>query len=130
MMRINWLDRGSKELGIRARPGTGSFVVAAWNNGKHHPTGAGYGLKIPKRDRDVFFRREWGAIELHLAGREQPAVINIDKDSFWNHSCRELISREIGSWLIDNKLAPWPDHSPPRLLMKARGERVFECAIP
>ena len=33
--------------------------------------------------------------------------------SFWGPQCREVISRDIGRWLIDQDHAPWPDSQPP-----------------
>jgi len=34
------------------------MIVTAWNNGEHHPTGAGYDLQIDARDRDKYFRKD------------------------------------------------------------------------
>lgn len=42
--------------------------ASAWNNGKHHESGAGYGLNIPRADRDRFFRRERGTVQLRIPG--------------------------------------------------------------
>jgi hypothetical protein len=103
-----------------------SFIAKAWNNGRHHASGAGYGLKISADARDAFFHRNWGTVALHLSGRELPATVNIDKASFWNDTCRELISRDIGSWLIENGMAPWPQGNPPSLHLIARSERAFD----
>jgi hypothetical protein len=83
------------------------MIVTVWNNGFHHADGNGYGLKIDVRDRDAFFRREWKTVLLELDGESTPIEVNIDKDSFWNETCRELISVRIGKWMIKNKLAPW-----------------------
>jgi hypothetical protein len=98
--------------------------VKAWNNGSHHADGNGYGLKIDARDRDAFFRREWKTILLELEGESSPVKVNIDKDSFWNDTCRELISVRIGKWLIKNRLAPWIKGNPPVLtLTQIEGSR-------
>lgn len=51
--------------------------------------------------------------------------INIDKKSFWNISCRELISVDIGKWLIKNKLAPWLKGNPPHLELNQIDGRQF-----
>ena len=91
------------------------MIVTAWNNGRHHATGAGYGLKINAADRDQYFRREWQSVILILEGEDGTIEINVDKPSFWNASCRELISAEVGRWLLKNGLAPWPKSRPPRL---------------
>src|SRR5712692_5638508 len=83
-----------------------SFLAVAWNNGSHHRSGAGYGLKISAADRDAHLRREWGTVDLYFPGRDKPAAVNVDKESLWGGTCRELISREIGEWLISNHMAP------------------------
>jgi hypothetical protein len=65
--------------------------VTAWNNGAHHASGAGYGLKVKAADGDAYFRRHWRTATIELPNGVCPGV-NIDKDSFWSPSCRELIS--------------------------------------
>lgn len=102
------------------------MIVTAWNNGAHHATGAGYGLKISIKDRDRCFRREWGTVLLELPGRDDPVEINIDKDSFWAPTCPELISKEIGLWLRANGYAPWPTGRPPRFPLDSLGGGRFE----
>jgi RNA 3'-terminal phosphate cyclase len=38
-------------------------IVTAWNNGAHHSSGAGYGVKLTTKDRDVYLRREWDGLK-------------------------------------------------------------------
>ena len=102
------------------------FVAVAWNNGSHDPSGNGYGLKISATDRDLYLERGWGSVVLYLSGKDLPVTVNIDKDSLWNESCRELISREIGAWLIHNGRAPWPKGKPPKFRVLPRGPRAFD----
>jgi hypothetical protein len=102
------------------------FPVVAWNNGAHHASGAGYGLKMSAADRDAHIRREWGVVELYLPGRAEPARVNVNKESLWSGNCRELISREIGMWLIKNRMAPWPNGNPPKFELVARAARAFD----
>jgi hypothetical protein len=90
------------------------ITPTAWNNGQHYKSGAGYGLKISSADGDRYFRREWRTVQLRI-GTGEPIFANIDKASFWNSSCRELISAEVGRWMLANGLAPWPSGQPPRL---------------
>ena len=94
------------------------MIVTAWNNGSHHPSGAGYGVKIAITDRDRFFKPEWRNVILELEEEELSISINIDKKSFWGSTCRELISKDIGEWFIKNGLAPWPKGSPPKLILE------------
>jgi hypothetical protein len=110
--------RVARKVFIMARR---EFEVVAWSNG-----GTGYGLKMSALDRDAYLKREWGEVDLYLPGRDRPTKVNIDKDSLWNKSCRELISKEIGSWLIDNGTAPWPKGSPPKFKLVWRAPREFD----
>ena len=92
--------------------------VTAWNNGLHKSDGNGYGLKINLHDRDAMFQRDWKTIFIELPGEQTLVEINIDKESFWNKTCRELISVRIGKWLIKNGLAPWQPNRPPVLRLE------------
>ena len=104
------------------------MIWTAWNNGSHHTTGAGYGLKVPIPDRDAHMARAMESIVLEVpsdAGTT-PIRFNIDKDSFWSPSCHELISRQFGEWLISRQLAPWPRGRPPRFEISLISRGVFE----
>ena len=43
----------------------------AWNNGEHHPSGAGYGIRLTAEDRDQYFKKEWKSVTLILDGEER-----------------------------------------------------------
>jgi|SRR5712664_1289150 len=101
-----------------------NMIATAWNNGTHHESGAGYGLKIDVADRDRYFSRDWQDVVIKFSdGRS--ATINIDKDSFWNFTCRELINQEIGRWLRSQGLAPWPAGNPPKLDLEPTSGNSF-----
>jgi len=70
-----------------------------------------------------------GTAELHFLPVAQPVVVNIDEDSFWSTTCRELISSEIGRWLLNNGLAPWPSGAPPKVLLHPIGRAAFEVRL-
>lgn len=106
------------------------MIVKAWNNGSHQLDGNGYGIKIPARDRDQYFDTNWKSISLELDGRVKPIEVNIDKESFWNDTCRELISKEIGKWLIENHFGQWQARHPPELELQKVGDRKFHLGIP
>ena len=53
--------------------------VVAWNNGQHHKSGAGYGLKVAVADRDQYFDQSWDTISLVLPDGVEIDV-NISKD--------------------------------------------------
>jgi len=90
-------------------------------------TGAGYGFKVPIADREKYFKREWATVLIELPVPSGFATVecNTAKDSFWTETCHELISRNIGSWLRDKRLAPWPLRQPPKLRIEIVGERRF-----
>lgn len=101
------------------------MIVTAWSNGSQHASGAGYGLKISIPDRDRYFKREWKFILLELEGWDSAIKINVDKASFWNETCRELICAEIGKWFIQTSLAPWRKGNPPKLIMEYIADNRF-----
>lgn len=86
------------------------------NNNYQNPSG--YGLKVKPVDRNKYFKREWGDVFLELPGTDELVKCNIDKDSFWNSTCCELISIGIGKWLINNGYAPWKKGHPPKLSLE------------
>lgn len=94
------------------------MIVTAWNNGSHSKSGSGYGIKLDASDRDRCFDRDWKSVRLSLEGVPDVIEVNIDKPSFWGIMCRELISAEIGRWLISNGLVPWPRRNPPKLSLE------------
>jgi len=104
---------------------TESFTVTAWNNGSPSKTGSGYGLKISINDRDNYFKKSKKSAILHLSGKSGTISINTDKPSFWSPICRELISKDVGEWLISNKLGKWSKGNPPKLTLVSLGNNEF-----
>jgi hypothetical protein len=104
-----------------------SLMCSAWNNGKHHESGAGYGLKLSMEGRDRHFKKAWRTVKflLPVEGGFKTVELNIDKPSFWNTACREVTSKEIGEWLLASGLAPWPKGSPPKFEIVPAGDRTF-----
>lgn len=96
--------------------------VTAWNNGNHLESGVGYGLKVTDRDRDTCFDPGAKSVTVRLPNGKEIAA-NTAKASFWNGTCRELIHKEIGRWLIEDGYAPWPNGSPPKFDLS----RVVDC---
>jgi hypothetical protein len=101
------------------------FIARTWNNGSHHSSGAGYGLKIQLEDRAQFFNRNWQIVILHLDGYERPIEVNVAKASFWNRTCGELISQDIGIWLQRNNRNRWPNRQPHEVRFTVVGEGAF-----
>ena len=104
------------------------MIATAWNNGEHKKSVAGYGLKIAASDRDKYFDKSWKTVIIHLPNGEEVEV-NTDKASFWNQSCRELIDKKIGQWLIETGNAPWLKGRPPKFELIPQRERYFELRI-
>lgn len=92
--------------------------VTAWNNGSHHTTGSGYGFKVSIVDRDQFFKKEWKYILLEIEGEPEVISVNIDKATFWNDTCHELIHKSIGKWMLKHGLAPWIKGKPPKFILE------------
>ena len=100
------------------------MIVTAWNNGEHHPTGAGYGFKISIQDRDTNFKQNWTTVVV-LLPNDIEVVTNIKKSSFWGNTCRELINKQFGKWLLERGLAPWEKGQPPRFYLSCISENRF-----
>lgn len=103
------------------------MIWTAWNNGAHRSTGAGYGLKIDPVDRDRYFKANWSTVFIELPTGDSFITVeaNVDKESFWGPTCRELIEAGIGRWMLDGGHAPWKGHRPPRFDVDYVGERRF-----
>ena len=96
--------------------------ATGWNNGAWHKSGAGYGIKINKADRDQFFREAWPDVQIELPSGVT-TTISISK-SFWKN-CSELRSQGIGLWMVGVGLAPWKAASPPVLKLEPAGGQRF-----
>jgi hypothetical protein len=106
------------------------MIVTAWSNGNPSSSGAGYGLKVTDGDVQKYFNRNWRTIKLILPQAKGAVTININKESFWNQTCQELISKEIGKWLLADGLAPWPKQKPPKFELTAIGKNIFSIVSP
>ncbi len=103
------------------------MIVIGWHNGSPDDiTGAGYGLKIQKEDRDKFFQKNWKSINI-IINSKQSVNVKISK-SFWKESI-ELRSSAIGKWMIDNKFAPWSKGNPSKFNMLLIGNKQFQLQI-
>ena len=62
--------------------------VTAWSNGNPNPyTGSGYGIRINKADRDVYFNRRLPLVKIRLQGG--PTIEVKPSDSFWR-GCSDI----------------------------------------
>ena len=99
-------------------------MVTDWNNGSHSSTGAGYGFKVSVADRDSNFSKEWGFITIVFPDGTDTKV-NVGKSSFWDDTCTELISKDIGLWLLVSEHAPWPKGKPPKFTLQGLSSAKF-----
>jgi hypothetical protein len=101
------------------------IIGKGWPNG-----GKAAGIKIHGvAVRKSNFDRRWRSVRLLLEGYEgNPVEVNIDKDSFWDSNCGELISAEIGRWITSLGLFPWPRRQPPTFRLHAIGIGVFKVS--
>lgn len=98
--------------------------VTGWSNGSPTPTGAGYGVRLTKEDRDLLIRRSWRFVTIDLPDGTESRP-DVDGKAFWN-TCPELRSAAIGRWMLKEGLAPWPSGSPPRLRLTLVSEARFK----
>jgi hypothetical protein len=99
--------------------------ASGWHNASPRSSGAGYGIRISKADRDRYFVPGWDHVELEFSDGQR-ADVDLTR-SFWKPETRsaELRDPAIGRWLISQGLAPWPKASPPRLVLASLGPKRF-----
>jgi hypothetical protein len=104
-----------------------AMIWTGWDNGAHHSTGAGYGLKVTAVDRDSHFKRSWLTVLIELPKGDRFIIVeaNSAKKSFWGPKCRELIHKDIGRWMLDAGCAPWPHGMAPKFEVESFGDRRF-----
>jgi hypothetical protein len=97
--------------------------VSGWSNSTPNDrTGAGYGVGIKRRDRDRYFQRNWGSVEVVLDDGE---VVDVSlSEKFWT-ACPELRSSAIGRWMLNQGAIPWAKGKPPEFDLEPIGDRRF-----
>ena len=99
------------------------MTFTAWTNGDK-----GFGFKISAEERDISFSKEihFADILLPQNGSFVTVTCNTNKSSFWNKTCKELISSKIGTWLKENNYYPWPDGNPPKFEAEKVNPNTFK----
>jgi len=102
--------------------------ASGWHNGSPRSSGAGYGIRISKADRDRYFVPGWESVELEFPDGQR-AEVTLTR-SFWKPEkpCAELRHEVIGRWMFAQGAAPWPKGSPPRLVLMPLGPKLFSVA--
>jgi hypothetical protein len=106
-------------------------IWTAWKNGKHSPTGTGYGFELSREDRDKHFSRDWQTVILDLPYGDGYIRVeaNVANHAFWE-TCCELRSKEIRHWLYSEHHAPWPNRVPPKFQVVPIGKGRFRVKRP
>jgi hypothetical protein len=118
-------SKADREKPIKEEP-VMSITVAAWNNGDYHSSGAGYGLRIAKEDRDEAFLKSWSHVLVQLPNGDGTKTVTVPlSDSFWGN-CSELRSAAIGGWLLAHGHATWCKGQPPTFQLQPLGGNRFK----
>jgi len=102
------------------------MIVTGWRNGITKKSGAGYGIRVTHKDRDMHFQKGWLSVIIELE-KEDEIEVNLT-ESFWR-KCSELRSAQIGRWLLNHNLAPWVKYNPPSLKLMPLEDRKFRLMI-
>jgi hypothetical protein len=98
------------------------MLVHGWKNGRfdgRRPVALG--VTVGQQFAEMFFDRSWDAVLVEIDGNAFRVKIT---NTFWT-TCPELRSPEIGAWLRNKGLAPWPKGRPPELRLSPVGIRRF-----
>ena len=100
------------------------LVWSAWKNGAFEDPNVSYGLKVPVVDRKLHFSRKHPEVvlEIPFSSGADSVKLDISKESFWNDTCRELISVRIGEWLKEQGVVPWASGRPPKVRVEVVDE--------
>ena len=93
-----------------------------WHGGPASKSGAGYGIRISEADRDAHFDPEWPSVRIKVGTKWVAVEVSL---SFWEN-CPELRSKEIGEYMLDQGLAPWPKGKPPVFELIPDGDATFK----
>lgn len=98
-------------------------MVSGWSKGSaNNRTGAGYGVGIKRRDRDRYFQRNWGSVEVVL---DDGKVVDVSLSEKFRTTCPELRSSAIGRWMLDRGVIPWAKGKPPQFYLEPVEDRRF-----
>jgi superfamily II DNA or RNA helicase len=85
---------------------------------------AGYGVRVSVDDRKRIFKPTWSEVTIQISAHRVSVPLS---PGFWR-KCPELRSAEIGRWLLQEGLAPWPRGHPPPLRLEPLGGRIFKLS--
>ena len=101
--------------------------VKSWNNGSPNlKSGSGFGIRIKKADRDIFFKKNWDKVEITIEN-ETPFTLKITA-SFWK-TCAELRSKKLGDWFLRTGKFEWDQGLPYEYYLILVGGNNFRLAL-
>ena len=94
--------------------------VSAWHDGKKN-----YGIRIGKRNRDLYFDRSWEDIEVEIEGKSHTFKLTA---GFWKQCSefRDSGTTLIRDWLTKNQSIVWEKGNPPRFQFISLGGKRFK----
>lgn len=104
------------------------MIVTAWKSGSHGRVGTSYGVKLKPDDRDRHFAPSATSVEILIEDDSAPFRVTTNKKSFWNATCRKLISSRIRDWMSETGIAPWSANSPPKLQLEPVAAGLFRLS--
>jgi hypothetical protein len=84
--------------------------VGCWNDGKHNPSGNGYGIRVGVKGREYF---EKNILKINLSIENSEFFEVKITEGFWRN-CTEFRDKRIGEWMIKNNFTPWKKGEPPK----------------
>ncbi len=88
-------------------------IASAWHGGYSSTSDGTYGVRFRGDDRYAMVDGDRATVILRLSGRASAVTVDVTP-GFWR-KCPELRHREIGRWLRELGLVPWPKGRPPKL---------------
>lgn len=86
--------------------------MSGWSRGSaNNRTGTGYGVRIKPHDRDRYFPRNRGSVEVEF---DDGGVVEVSLPETFRTTCAELKSSVIGRWLLKPGVIPRAKGKPPQ----------------
>ncbi|EOW9174415.1 hypothetical protein [Vibrio cholerae] len=100
--------------------------VKVWTNGKpNYSTGAGFGIRIARADRENNFSQSQPNIKLLI----DDAVVDLQlTPSFWK-KCHEIRHRKIGKWIVFHDLHKALKGHPNKLVLERTRPNEYKLCL-
>ncbi len=88
------------------------MITTTWNNGAHHQTGAGYGLRFQKADVRAHFQPHWVKVKFEATYGQHNQVFDLPLAATFYPKCHEIRSKQIGQWFQKIGINHWSKGKP------------------